>query len=115
MTRTQITSGISAYVIEGAMRGPGRGKLDPITVFTHDQQGRGRITVACFGAAWTCYFNALGSSHLESFIASCDEQYLASKLQGCSRLMSKKAMKLEEAYLQDIARAVIDSMQSIGA
>jgi hypothetical protein len=102
---------IDAFVIHEAMRKPGLGRLDPVTVFLRDQEGSGHITVACSGAAWNCHFGSFGSRSLRQFIGSCDEEYLAEKLQGSVRIMSKKARKLENNLLQDIARSIIEVLK----
>lgn len=98
---------LDAFVIHDAMRAPGRGRIDPITVILRDQEGRGQVIVECYGSAWSCYFGSIGKNTLREFIAGCDEYYIADKLQSFGRQMSKKARQLEEAYLQDIARAII--------
>ena len=106
-----ITSKLDAFVIHDAMRAPGRGKLDPITVILRDQEGRGLVIVECFGTAWSCYFGSIGPKTLRGFIAGCDEYYLADKLQSFGRQMSKKARELEAAYIQDISRAIISVLK----
>ncbi|MDO9571151.1 MAG: hypothetical protein Q7J58_17515 [Hydrogenophaga sp.] len=103
----EITGKLDAFVIHDAMRAPGRGRIDPITVILRDQKGRGQVIVECYGSAWSCYFGSIGGETLRGFVGGCDEYYLAGKLQGFGRKMSNKARKLEESYLQDIARAII--------
>lgn len=106
-----VLDGLDGFVIHGANRSPGRGRLDAITVILRDQQGRGQVIVECFGMAWSCYFGSIGSKTLREFLADCDEYYLAGKLQNCNREMSKKARKTEEEYIQDISRAIISALK----
>lgn len=102
------TPAFKAIKISGAMRAPGRGTLDPITVLLCDMGGRGRIIVECFGEAWAHYFGSIGKESLRDFVAGCDEYYLADKLISHAWHRPKKS---EEKYLQDIARAVIAALK----
>lgn len=83
--------------------------LDPITVTLRDFGGSGQIIVECFGAAWSQWFGAIGGNKtLREFIASCDEYYLGQKLASCT---ARRTTKREEAWVCDIARAVIAAIQ----
>lgn len=56
-------------------------RLDPVTVFAEDIcPNQGKITITCYGEAWTAYFGSIGDSGIADFICSCDESYLAGKL-----------------------------------
>lgn len=99
---------VEAFTIYDAQRKPGLGMIDPITVVLRDLGGQGQIIVECYGAAWSQWFGAIGSETLRQFVAGCDEQYLAGKLATCH---TRKTTKREEAYLQDIARAVIAALK----
>ncbi|MGQ5522957.1 hypothetical protein ACUHMQ_06805 [Chitinimonas sp. PSY-7] len=57
-------------------------KLDPITVYIENfQPGQGKITIECFGDAWSNYWGAMGGDrNLEQFFIGCDSDYLARKL-----------------------------------
>lgn len=55
--------------------------LDPVTVFLQDfGGGRGRLTVECYGEAWTAYWGAM-HAELRKFVTSCELDYLATKMQ----------------------------------
>jgi len=58
--------------------------LDPITVFLEDLSlftGKGRITITCFGKAWTAYWGAMGDdTSVAEFFCGCDEHYIAKNL-----------------------------------
>jgi len=56
-------------------------KLDAVAVIIEDlSEGAGRITITCFGQAWTAYFGAMGGKHISEFFCSCDEDYLVDAL-----------------------------------
>lgn len=96
------------FVIRDAMRKPGRGMIDPITVLLRDFAGSGQIIVECYGAAWSAWFGSIGAGSFASFIATCDEQYLAGKLVSVT---CRRTTKNEESYVQDICRAVIEAVE----
>ncbi|MCA2497816.1 hypothetical protein R7P75_04690 [Vibrio sp. 2175-1] len=55
-------------------------RLDPVTVFLEDfGPNRGRITIECFGDAWSSFWPAMGGS-LEEFFIHCNDGYLAKNL-----------------------------------
>jgi hypothetical protein len=59
--------------------------LDPVFVTLEDPApGKGKITIECYGKAWTAYFGAIGDQAIHSFINSCDTGYLANKLSDIS-------------------------------
>jgi len=78
--------------------------LDPITVFLQDLgPGRGRITVECYGSAWSAYFGAMGSATgIQGFVRDAGEDYLVNKFHA----PTLKARKRDEAYLKRILTAV---------
>ena len=82
----------------------GAPRLDPIQVFMQDFGGSGRITIECYGKAWSAYFGGIGVESLRKFIATSHPEYLANKL------TSGKQSKTDAAYLDRIARAVIDAV-----
>lgn len=62
-------------------------RLDPIRVIMEDfGQGRGMITITCFGEAWSNYWGAMGEGALgeyvtiAEFFGFCSVDYLAGKL-----------------------------------
>jgi hypothetical protein len=66
--RSQVTK----MVITGAYR------LDPITVYAEDiEPRRGRITVQCYGKAWSGYWGGMGERTIAEFFRSCSVDYLA--------------------------------------
>ena len=55
--------------------------LDPVTFIAEDLgDERGKLTVDCFGQAWTAYWGAMGCDSVTEFINDCDVHYLANKL-----------------------------------
>ena len=104
--RTEVLE-VECFRIYDAMRRPGRGVIDPITVTLRDVGGGGQITVECYGEAWSHWFGAIGSKTLREFIAQTDPGYLAGKLVTSTR----KVLKREEDYVEDIANAVIQILQ----
>lgn len=111
VTATLPSHQLDAFVIYDALRAPGRGRLDPITVILRDSGGKGKVIVECYGVAWSYFFGSIGGQTLREFLAQCDQFYLADKLQSHRRDMTKKARKSEESYLQDIAAAIIASLK----
>jgi len=56
-------------------------RLDPVHVFIEDiGKGQGRITITCYGKAWSCYWGGMGTDSISEFFCSCNEQYLTEKL-----------------------------------
>lgn len=54
--------------------------LDPVAVYLEDQgEGKGKITITCYGKAWTAYWGAMGCD-IREFILSADNGYLINKL-----------------------------------
>lgn len=55
--------------------------LDPISVFLEDMgKDRGKITIECYGRAWSAFWGGIGNSTMAQFFCSCDAHYLAKKL-----------------------------------
>lgn len=56
-------------------------RLDPVSVFIEDiTEGKGQITIICYGKAWTFYAGSIGSLTMAQFVNSCDEDYLVGKM-----------------------------------
>jgi hypothetical protein len=54
--------------------------LDPVAVYLEDQgEGKGKITITCYGKAWTAFWGSMGCN-VREFIISCDNGYLLRKL-----------------------------------
>ena len=56
--------------------------LDPVNVLLEDfGPGQGKITIECFGKAWTSYWNAMGKENtIDKFFCDCDNAYLSKNL-----------------------------------
>lgn len=98
---------VEAFTIYEASRAPGLGMLDPINVVLRDMGGCGQVVVVSFGAAWSCWFGAIGLRTLREFLADTSEEYLAGRLVSQN---VRRTTKREEAYVKDIARAVIATL-----
>ncbi len=61
-------------------------RLDPVTIFIENfSDGVGRITIVCYGKAWTSFWGAMGKDNdVAEFFCSCDEYYLAKNLSDIS-------------------------------
>ncbi len=80
--------------------------LDPIVVFLETiGESSGRITVVCFGRAWSAYFGAMGKGYtIRRFLSLTDADYVAGKME----LQNDK--KHDKVYLKriiDVALRVI--------
>lgn len=56
--------------------------LDPISVFLEDygsEKGRGKVTIECFGDAWSHFWGSIGNKTIGEFFCSCDNHYLREK------------------------------------
>lgn len=75
-------STVEKIIITGAERFPGCGSLDPISVIVEDfGPGQGKITITCFGEAWSHYWSHMGETNkLMQFFTQCDNDYIVGKL-----------------------------------
>lgn len=81
-------------------------RLDPITVIIQDVAAKqGRLTVECYGSAWSAFWGAIGDITLIEFLAQSNPGYIADKMHPLDRKMTKR----ETAYLQRI----IDSVHTV--
>jgi hypothetical protein len=83
--------------------------LDPVTVYFEDHApGVGRVTIACYGDAWTAVWNAMGDCTVRQFIESVvDKGYLSgAMLQLCG------GSSRDRKYAERIAAAVIDAARA---
>lgn len=95
MTTEQIKT--ETIVIKGAPA------LDPVTVVFRDEgPSRGGILVECYGKAWAAFWGGMGGKNVREFVASCDADYLATKLWRDGEKRTKQA----EAYLLRITTAI---------
>lgn len=89
---------------------PGLGVLDHIHVVTADDApGAGRLTITCYGRAWTCYWGAMGNNSVAEFVMMKDRaDYVVNCLTrgGRNVITSKAVQKREDEYLTRIVTAV---------
>jgi hypothetical protein len=54
--------------------------LDPVNVFVEEYSPTsGKITMECFGGAWSYYWGSIGNRSIMEFFCSCDNHYLSGK------------------------------------
>lgn len=83
--------------------------LDPVNVYWENfESGRGRVTITCYGEAWTAYWGATGKQQLQDFFLSADDEYLSDRLQGAQ---FQKRTPGHKTYLKRIIRAVKESLK----
>ena len=80
--------------------------LDPITVILEDfNPGQGKITIECFGKAWTSYWNAMGKDNtIDKFFCDCDNDYLAKNLAP----QLKSSIPDEDGLNEDAKKTIIE-------
>lgn len=73
---------VEKLMITGAKMPNGLGTLDPIAVMLEDfGPGAGKITITCFGQAWSNYWGHMGKTHtIRSFFLQASNDYLIGKL-----------------------------------
>lgn len=55
--------------------------LDPIRVSLDNiEPGKGRITIECYGEAWSSWWGAMSGLSVEEFFVGCDNDYLIQNL-----------------------------------
>lgn len=88
------------------LRIPRSKSLDPITVYFEDHvPGVGRVTIACYGDAWTAAWSAMGERTVRQFIADVDAGYLSgAMLQLCG------GNDRHRSYTDRVAAAVIAAL-----
>ncbi len=56
-------------------------RLDPVSVIVEDlRKGQGKITIECFGKAWSTYWGGMGDQTITEFFCDSNEHYIANKL-----------------------------------
>ena len=56
-------------------------RLDPIRVILDNGElGKGRITIECYGKAWSSYWGAMSERTVEQFFVDCSNDYLIANL-----------------------------------
>jgi len=85
--------------------------LDSIDVMLeNDGPGQGRITITCYGKAWTSYWGAMGKDKtIAEFFCSCDRWYLAGNLD--SSLQEKITDK--DALVEEAKKGVIQRRRDL--
>jgi len=74
-------------------------RLDPVTAYvTNFSSDAGKITIDCFGKAWSCYWAAMGSRTLQEFFISCDNDYIL------NALLSGNTMQTDFDEIEKLAR-----------
>lgn len=87
-----------------AMEIVGSEKLDPINVYWEDfGDGRGQVTITCYGEAWTAYWGAMPEPTVREFFLKADDDYIANRLQGSQ---FQKCTQGHLTYLKRIVRAI---------
>ena len=77
--------------------------LDPVAIYLEDYaKGQGKLIITCYDKSWTDYWGAMGDNDLASFVISCDNHYLAKKLNP-----DVKNTITDEDGLEDYARKYI--------
>lgn len=85
--------------------------LDPISVILDDLEPRkGKITITCYGKAWTAYWGGMGERTIAQFFYSCDQHYLAGNLSDI-RSEIPDVDKINEDILK--AEITVDSVDHI--
>lgn len=91
------------------VRIPAQKGLDPITAYFEDYApGKGRVTVACYGDAWTACWSAMGGRKVREFTASVDAGYLSGAmlaLRGSNKAARRYAKRVAHALIEAIAQA----------
>lgn len=81
--------------------------LDPIDVFMQDFEfGKGQVTIACFGSAWSNYWGSTGELYIKNFIQKADVDYLVSKFLDYQNNPSIKYIKARQKYLTRVVTAI---------
>lgn len=85
--------------------------LDSITVFWQNfEKGRGRVTIECYGSAWTAYWGGMGDRTIQQFFAECGSDYLFGKL-GFTQFLN--VTKGHETYLKRLIKAVQNEIKTV--
>lgn len=85
---------------------PAGDKLDPIIVYFEDEKpGQGRMTIACYGDAWTAWWGSMGDRTVRQFVAGCDAGYLSGAM-----CQLRAANGMHRDYAWRVAARVISAL-----
>jgi len=77
--------------------------LDPITMILEDYgPGRGKLTVECFGDAWSAFWPAIGQCDVARFVARASTDYIASKLSNVRKHVTDYEKIAKDIGVEDI-------------
>lgn len=86
--------------------------LDPIRVYLENYDpGQGRITITCYGRAWTAAWFAMRGKTIEQFFESCGADYLIGNLTNQLHQGLARNRKSDESYLLRIICAVQEGLR----
>lgn len=89
------------------LRIPAGDRLAAIIVYFEDEAtGKGRMTVACYGDAWTAWWDSMGERTVRQFVAGTDPGYLSGAL-----LQLRAANAMHREYTWRVAARVIAALQ----
>ena len=88
--------------------------LDAVTAFLEDLgDGKGRLTLVCWGRAWSQYWGAMGEGRaLADFLSGASTDYVVDKLMLPPGVITKRAERGEERWLTDIVEALKDRLRA---
>lgn len=86
--------------------------LDPIRVFLQDYEpGKGRITIECWGRAWSAYWGGMAGGTLSQFVPTCGPDYIVNCLITGLGERLKRSIKHEDEYLLRIVKVVQEAIR----
>lgn len=86
--------------------------LDPIRVYLENYEpGQGRITISCYGRAWTSAWFSMSGKTIEQFFESCGADYLIGNLTNQLHQGLARNRKSDESYLLRIICAVQEGLR----
>lgn len=93
-----------------AMEINGLENLDQVVVYWEDlRPSQGRVTITCYGEAWTAFWNAMDGRKVQQFFLRCDDNYIAHRLIGAQ---FQKHTQGHLTYLKRIIRAIKEELRN---
>jgi hypothetical protein len=81
--------------------------LDPVRVTVENYQpGQGRMTITCWGRAWTAAWFGMSGKTIEQFVTEAHPEYVLSNLTVNMAATLKRYKRHEDDYLIRIIKAV---------